>query len=315
MGKHTTRIVVFGSFAAILITLAAPTKAAAQEAARPAAEPGFMEGFDLGHPFVGIAGGPTLLQDVSVNPVDGPYGPGPAKERYNLGYIGAGAVGYAFSNGLQVDVLGAYEHNSLNNLVPVPVPGKQTGFQESTGAFLETAYAFKMTDFGSGTAIVDDGAIVAQSGTLTLAAPISGTASGVLPIDGGAVLVADSSVSGVQLQFNGPANLILKDPTAVTSTISFFGTGDVIDVSGLNANTLTYSGGTLTLEHGSTVLDTLSIAGSYTAADFTLAPDGHGGTDISFAAGASEPASASDLWHETASGPQFLSWLVPPHVA
>jgi outer membrane protein OmpA-like peptidoglycan-associated protein len=148
MGQHTSRIVGLGGFAAAFGIFAAPTIAAAQEVARPPAAPGFMEGFDMGHPFVGIAGGPTLLQDVSVNPVDGPYGPGPAKERYNLGYIGAGAAGYAFSNGLQVDVLGAYEHNSLNNLVPVPVPGKQTGFQESYGAFLETAYAFKMTDFG-----------------------------------------------------------------------------------------------------------------------------------------------------------------------
>jgi outer membrane protein OmpA-like peptidoglycan-associated protein len=134
--------------AACIATLAMPAIAIAQEVARPAAQPGFMDGFDAGHPFVGIAGGPTLLQDIDVDPVDGPYGPGPAKERYNLGYIGAGAAGYAFSNGLQVDVLGAYEHNSLNNLVPVPVPGKQTGFQESYGAFLETAYAFKMTDLG-----------------------------------------------------------------------------------------------------------------------------------------------------------------------
>jgi outer membrane protein OmpA-like peptidoglycan-associated protein len=137
-----------GLLAASLATLAMPGTAAAQEVVRPAAPPGFMEGFDAGHPFVGVAGGPTLLQDIDVNPVDGPYGPGPAKERYNLGYIGAAAVGYAFSNGLQVDILGAYEHNSLNNLVPVPVPGKQTGFQESYGAFLETAYAFKMTDLG-----------------------------------------------------------------------------------------------------------------------------------------------------------------------
>ena len=123
--------------------------AQAQEPARPAAEPGFMEGFDSGHPFVGAATGPSFLQDIGVRPNDGPLGPGPAKERYNVGFIGAGAVGYAFSNGLQVDVLGAYEYNSLNNLVPVsPLVGRQTGHQESYGAFLETAYAFKMTDLG-----------------------------------------------------------------------------------------------------------------------------------------------------------------------
>jgi len=123
--------------------------AQAQEPARPAAEPGFMDGFDNGHLFVGAATGPSFLQDIGVRPNDGPLGPGPAKERYNVGFIGAGAVGYAFSNGLQIDVLGAYEYNSLNNLVPVsPLVGRQTGYQESYGAFLETAYAFKMTDLG-----------------------------------------------------------------------------------------------------------------------------------------------------------------------
>ncbi len=134
--------------AALLATVCTTGIAFAQEAARPPASPGFMDGFATGHPFVGVAGGPTLLQDIGVNPVDGPYGPGPAKERYNVGFIGAGAVGYAFSNGLQFDVLGAYEYNNVNNLVPVPVPGKQTGHQETYGSFLEAAYAFKMTDLG-----------------------------------------------------------------------------------------------------------------------------------------------------------------------
>ena len=71
---------------------------------------------------MGVAGGPALLQDIGVNPVGGPYGPGPAKERYNVGFIGAGAAGDAFSNGLQFDVLGAYEYNNVNKLVPVPLP-------------------------------------------------------------------------------------------------------------------------------------------------------------------------------------------------
>ena len=152
MAKHSRKTIKPYSLtkptAALILSVCVTSIACAQEAARPPASPGFMDGFSLGHPFVGVAGGPALLQDIGVNPVDGPYGPGPAKERYNVGFIGAGAAGYAFSNGLQFDVLGAYEYNNVNNLVPVPVPGKQTGHQETYGSFLEAAYAFKMTDLG-----------------------------------------------------------------------------------------------------------------------------------------------------------------------
>ncbi len=137
-----------GPIGAIALATGLATAARAQNPVRPAPETGFMDGFSSGHPYVGIAGGPSLLQDVGVRPNDGPLGPGPATERYDVGYIGAGAAGWAFSNGLQIDVLGAYEYNDLNNLVPVPVPGKQTGHQESYGAFLEALYAFKLPNFG-----------------------------------------------------------------------------------------------------------------------------------------------------------------------
>ena len=138
-----------GPVGAVTLATGLATAAQAQNPARPAAAPGFMDGFSSGHPFVGIAGGPSLLQDIAVDPKDGPFGPGPATERYNLGFISAGAAGYAFSNGLQIDVLGAYEYNDLNNLVPVtPLTGKQTGHQESYGGFLEAAYAFKLPDYG-----------------------------------------------------------------------------------------------------------------------------------------------------------------------
>lgn len=125
------------------------TTAHAQNPAPPPPEPGFMDGFSGGHPYIGFAGGPTILQNVAVRPNDGPLGPGPATERYNLGYIGAGAAGWAFSNGLQIDVLGAYERNSLNNLVPVtPLIGRQTGHQETYGGFLEALYGFKLPAYG-----------------------------------------------------------------------------------------------------------------------------------------------------------------------
>jgi outer membrane protein OmpA-like peptidoglycan-associated protein/opacity protein-like surface antigen len=134
--------------AAGLACLLGSAAARAQNPAPPAPAPGFMEGFMGGSPYVGIAGGYSLLQDVGVNPQDGPFGPGPAKERFGDGFIGAGAVGWAFTNGFQVDVLGAYQYSNVNNLVPVPSPGKQTGHEESYGAFLEELYAFDLPSFG-----------------------------------------------------------------------------------------------------------------------------------------------------------------------
>jgi len=140
---------LFGSLGAFTLATGISTVAQAQNPAPPPPDPGFMEGFSAGHPYIGLAGGGGILQNIAVHPNDGPYGPGPATERYEVGYIGAGAAGWAFSNGVQIDVLGAYERNNLNNLVPVtPLTGKQTGHQESYGGFLEALYAFKLTDLG-----------------------------------------------------------------------------------------------------------------------------------------------------------------------
>ncbi len=114
----------------------------------PPPETTFMQGFSGGTPYVGLAGGYSLLQNIKVNPNEGPLGAGPAQERFGNGFIGAGAVGWAFPNGVQIDVLGAYDYNNVNNLVPVPVPGRQTGHQESFGGFLEALYAFNLPKFG-----------------------------------------------------------------------------------------------------------------------------------------------------------------------
>ena len=122
-------------------------QARAQNPAPPSG-PSFMDGFSGGTPYVGLAGGYSLLQNIKVSPQEGPLGPGPAQERWTDGFIGAGAVGWAFPNGVQIDVLGAYDYNNINNLVPVPSPGKQTGHQESYGGFLEALYAFKLPKLG-----------------------------------------------------------------------------------------------------------------------------------------------------------------------
>jgi outer membrane protein OmpA-like peptidoglycan-associated protein len=135
---------------AVGLGLALGTQTAlAQNVPRPATQPGFMQGFLGGTPYVGVAGGYSILQDVGVNPQDGPFGPGPARQRFDHGFISAGAVGWAFTNGVEVDVLGAYQYSNVNNLVPVSPPGVQRGgHEESYGAFLEELYAFNLPHFG-----------------------------------------------------------------------------------------------------------------------------------------------------------------------
>ncbi len=87
--------------------------------------------------------------------------------------------------------------------------------------------------------------------------------------------------------------MLLRAPLAVTSTIAGFRTGDIIDLAKLDATALDFAGGTLTLSNGTTSLDELTFRGAYTAADFALSADGHGGTDVAFAAVA--PATAHVL--------------------
>jgi hypothetical protein len=52
----------------------------------------------------------------------------------------------------------------------------------------------------------------------------------------------------------------------------------------LQAATLSFANGTLTLQNGDTVVETLLFAGDYTSANFTLSSDQHGGTDINYVA-------------------------------
>jgi hypothetical protein len=156
---------------------------------------------------------------------------------------------------------------------------------------------------------------VAEGGTLTLATGITSGGPGIVQIDSGAALVVDSSVIHNQMAFGGPASLILADAKAFKGTIGSFGSGDVIDVEKLAANTLTYAGGTLTLEHGSTVLDTLTFSGSYIASDFGLKADGHGGTDIVFAGAATVHDPAGSIWDGHDAGALGLRWMLMPHIA
>jgi len=134
------------------------------------------------------------------------------------------------------------------------------------------------------TAIVDNGAITATGGTLTLGSAISGSGS-VLIAD--ATLVADNALKIAQISFSptGNAELLVKNTSPVTSTLSGFGQGDTIDLRDIQASSALFADGTLTLKSSSGhSVGSLTFLGGYSTANFAVASDGHGGTDVKFEA-------------------------------
>jgi len=132
-----------------------------------------------------------------------------------------------------------------------------------------------------GANLVDNGIITASGGTLTLMRAVSG--SGKLFIDSGATLVAEKSLGVAVMKFEtgGDATLTLDEPASMTSTVSGFGLGDMIDLTGVAATSLGFAEGTLTLYNGTAVVDTIAFHGSYSTANFTLQSNTQG-SDIGY---------------------------------
>jgi hypothetical protein len=145
--------------------------------------------------------------------------------------------------------------------------------------------------------LIDDGSIVVsnKTGTLTLGGTISGT--GTIEIDAGRSLSVETSFDGPTILFDAGRHgtLSLGAGVAVGSTVSGFSIGDTIQLA-LHATSLTYAGGTLTLDSGHKVIEKLYLDGSYAADDFHL---GHGGTSA-------DPITDITIRDTTAAAPPVL---------
>jgi hypothetical protein len=137
---------------------------------------------------------------------------------------------------------------------------------------------------GFGTTVTGFTTIEESSGAdWKLGGSITGTGS--IELAGGATLTLDGTVSIATLSFASAGNdsLRLEDPASFTSTLSVFGAGDTVFLSGIEATSLQYSGHTLTLfDAGGAAVDTLTFDGKYTQADFGLDAV-KGGTNLVFA--------------------------------
>jgi hypothetical protein len=135
--------------------------------------------------------------------------------------------------------------------------------------------------------VVDNGTITASGGGLLLG-QVSGT--GQLDIGAGAGLVLEASTS-LSVTFAGAAaTLAVGDElVALSGTLAGFAAGDTIDIleDPITGFSIQHEGANtgLTLYYGSTVVSSLTLAGSFTGEHFVLTPDGQQGTDIQVVGG------------------------------
>jgi hypothetical protein len=99
-------------------------------------------------------------------------------------------------------------------------------------------------------------------------------------IDAG--LIEATGIGGYAVRMGSSAGnqLILQSGATVIGAIEEFLGGETIDEAGLKITADSFANGVLTLFDGSSVVGTLEFDGQLNASAFTLASDGHGGTDI-----------------------------------
>ena len=133
-------------------------------------------------------------------------------------------------------------------------------------------------------AVLNDGTLTANGGTLQVIGPETG--AGTDAIAKGATLELDGSVAAqVRILFQaGAGTLSLKDAGAMDGLIRGFGTGEKIDLLGDASTGMSFANDILMIQNGNAVDATLRFSGSYTAANFALSSDGHGGSLVSYVA-------------------------------
>ncbi len=157
-----------------------------------------------------------------------------------------------------------------------------------------------LTAWGRG--VVNNGHMIADGGRLEIgeghgvhngvalppATPVAGT--GTIDIAHGGALSFNATLWSGTIRFDdGTGTLWLWQQTAGQpieafrgGTLSGFQAGDKIDMFGVAANGLSYTDHTLRVTENGGAVTTIALKGSYTEANFALAPDGFGGTAITY---------------------------------
>ena len=157
------------------------------------------------------------------------------------------------------------------------------------------------------TGIANTGIVEVQSGTLDLAAAITGVGS--FTIDSGGLLEFAAPVSaGATVSFHGTAaTLKLDDVAHFNGSVTGFSFGDTIDLVGISPASVSVPiSGPLHIAYGA---GSIALGGTYNPADFTLGPDGNGGTDVTWNHQAPVISTSSLTVTENANGTTTVSGL------
>ena len=167
------------------------------------------------------------------------------------------------------------------------IAGQETGIQLGFG---------NSTSFGGSGTVVNFGVIEATG---------TGFAPGVNLTGGGFVdnagsLATISGSTGVQLNNGtldnfgtivgsggnavvlgpGSSTLIVEPGAVFNGSVGGFNSADTIDFAQRTVTSVGFAGGTLTAFNNGSVVSTLGLSGAFSANQFSLASDGHGGTDV-----------------------------------
>jgi hypothetical protein len=155
-----------------------------------------------------------------------------------------------------------------------------------------------LSGFGASITGITD--IVADAGAhWRLDGALSG--AGTLTLEAGARITLGGTVNIATIAFTGADSALHIDTKAAPgSAFTGFGAGDVIDLAAVQAQSLHFSAGVLSL-YGANggLVDTLHFTGNYQQSDFSLQPYG-AGTDVVYA-GAGAREGMPVVWHPQAS--------------
>ncbi len=165
-----------------------------------------------------------------------------------------------------------------------PASAMTLGSATAEAGRIALAAGATLAGFGRIDASLDDaGLLLVQGGLLRLDAPATG--AGAVQIGGGGTLAVFGTLA-LPVTFAAAATLqLIGSASLVTGPLSGFVAGDALDIADMAIGSAAWSGGTLSLSAGGTVVETLALAGTYGGKTWQTASDGAGGTLVSLGTG------------------------------
>ncbi|MGY8706809.1 hypothetical protein RAD16_13805 [Bradyrhizobium sp. 18BD] len=223
-------------------------------------------------------------------------------------YLGGTAINTTMDGGIQSVNGGTVVQTTISNgalqvlhgsasMTTVNAGGQQSVYADGVAAGTTVNAGGVQVDWGAASATIVNGGVQFVYGSATGTTVLSGTqyvqsggSADDTTIGSGGLAFVHAGGTIDDVIFAGPnASLVLAQASAFTGTISGWQDHDSIDLGDIlfsdGVTSLAYaangdnSGGTLTVSDG-THTASLSLLGQYSAADFALSSDGHGGSLI-----------------------------------